>query len=686
MELIEGRKSRFNAAQIEYVWLIVLASVTGSLAALGNLGFRLLISVFSWTFRAFEWSALGIDRGGWFALLTPIVLLTGGAALLLLNWLFPDEVLGYGFPNFLAMVHLGGARIKRRWIFLKAISSAVSLGAGASVGREGPIAQIGGSIGSAVARAMRMGAQRAKVLVACGAGAGIATTFNAPIGGLLFAQEIVLLGETELANLSLLIISTTVAVVTSGALSGNEMAVFKVPAFELRSYWELITYCLMGLTMGLVSAGYIRLFHATAAMFERMRLPISAKLGIGLAVVGLIAIPLPQNLSDGYPVINAALAGQLHVPRMAILAIAKIFASCLSLGCGAPGGVFGPIFFIGAMGGGSFRAISEAFFPHFTGPRGSYALVGLGAFLASTTHAPLTAVFLLFEMTREYEITVPALLSSILALVVARAIESESIDTFSLARQGKTLHIGRDRQLLMQLPVSAAMNPTPDSVRSNDSFSEVLRKAGETAQVILPVIGDESALLGVIATRELLPLVTSREDLANLGIAADLCEKNAPTLVLDENLDEATRLMEAEGVEEVPVAGVDGCLVGLLSRSAIRNALSRAAVSMVMMARSDEPITWSADYRVAQIAVGLALRGKSIRQLNARSLFGVNIVAIRNGHDLRGGFGPADPDRPLEVEDVLLVAGSPNSVRAFEREATSHRSQSLKELPTKRGN
>lgn len=377
--------SRFRSDQIEYVWLILLASLIGALAALGNLGFRVLIDFSTFIFRGLEWRALGIERGGAFALLTPLVLLSGGVVLLVLNYFFPGDVLGYGFPNFLAMVHLEGARLKRRWILLKAAAAAISLGAGASVGREGPIAQIGGSIGSALAQAMRVGSQRAKVLVACGAGAGIATTFNAPIGGLLFAQEIVLLGETELGNLSLLIIATTVAVVTSGSLTGNEASVFHVPAFELRSYWELITYSLMGIAMGLLSAGYIRLFHLTAELFRRANLSVSVKLGIGLLAVGMIAVPLPQNLSDGYPVINAALAGQLQVRRMAILAVAKIVSSCISLGCGAPGGVFGPIFFIGTMSGGSFRALSERFLPHFTGPRGSYALVGLGAFLAGTT-------------------------------------------------------------------------------------------------------------------------------------------------------------------------------------------------------------------------------------------------------------------------------------------------------------
>lgn len=192
--IVRNWSSRFRSDQIEYVWLILLASLTGALAALGNLGFGLLIDFSTYIFRGLEWRALGIEKGGAFVLLIPLVLLSGGVALLVLNYFFPGDVLGYGFPNFLAMVHLGGARLKRRWILLKAVGAAISLGAGASVGREGPIAQIGGSIGSAVAQALRVGSQRAKVLVACGAGAGIATTFNAPIGGLLFTQEIVLLG------------------------------------------------------------------------------------------------------------------------------------------------------------------------------------------------------------------------------------------------------------------------------------------------------------------------------------------------------------------------------------------------------------------------------------------------------------------------------------------------------------
>src|ERR1700730_5474580 len=181
--------------QFEYVQLILLAVTVGVLAALGNLGFRQLIEFSSWVFRGLEWRALGIDKGGFHRALIPIVLMSGGVAILVLDRIFPGDVLGYGFPNFLEMVNLGNARLKRQWIFVKGAGAALSLGSGASVGREGPIAQVGGAIGSTIAQLRKLSPDRAKVLVAAGAGAGIATTFNAPLGGLMFARVVVLLGH-----------------------------------------------------------------------------------------------------------------------------------------------------------------------------------------------------------------------------------------------------------------------------------------------------------------------------------------------------------------------------------------------------------------------------------------------------------------------------------------------------------
>src|SRR5215469_9803853 len=327
--------------QLEYVQLILLSVIVGVLGALGNFGFRTLIEFFTWLFREVQWTALGIERGGYDRVLIPLVLMSGGVLIMLLDRVFPEDVLGYGFPQFLEQINLGNPRIKRRWMFVKALGASLSLGCGASVGREGPIAQIGGAIGSAVARVRNLSPDRVKVLVAAGAGAGIATTFNAPIGGLMFAQEIVLLGHAELANLTLLIIATTSAVVTSRAIAGSENT-FLVPQFQLRSYIEMITYGVMGVAMGILGATYIRFFHFTAGMFRKMAVPAWAKLEIGLALVGVIAIVWPDNLSDGYPVINRAMAGEFGFAVMAGLTVAKFMGSSISLGCGTPGGVFGP--------------------------------------------------------------------------------------------------------------------------------------------------------------------------------------------------------------------------------------------------------------------------------------------------------------------------------------------------------
>ena len=651
-------------SQLEYVWLILVAAVVGVLGAFGNFGFRALIEFCSWIFRGMEWNALGIPRGSWFVLLTPIVLLSGGVALLILDYFFPGDVLGYGFPTFVAMIHLGRARIKRRWIFIKAAGAALSLGAGASVGREGPIAQIGGAIGAAVAQIVGLPAERAKVLVACGAGAGIATTFNAPIGGLLFAQEIVLLGELELSSLTLIIVATTAGVITSRAYSGD-MAVLHVHQFLLRSYWELLTYGLMGVVLGLLSAMFIRLFNGTAALFKRLQLPKWAKLGIGLFVVGLIAAALPQNLSDGYPVIDDALAGRLPIIHMAALSVAKLFASSVSLGCGAPGGVFGPIFFIGATVGGSFRGLSTLLLPGLTGPRGSYALVGLGAFLAATSSAPLTALFLLLEMTQDYTIALPALISVITALAMARAIEPESIDTYALKQEGKSLEIGKDRMLLAQISVAAVMTHEPVVLRESDPLPEVLRVGGETAQSILPVVADGDALIGVIVTRELLALIAGSDRLGRLVNAFDIAVRNFPTLKPDSTLDEAMMQIEGEAVDELPVVDDDRRLLGVITRRAIAQAFNRTTISLSAVANREPAIQWSTGYRVMRIRITKAGEGKTLRALDPRVRFSVSVLAVQEAN---GGFVPIGPDRPFKVGDVIVAAGLQTSLRMFQKE------------------
>ncbi len=658
-----------SRSEAEYLWLILLATAVGVLAAMGNLGLRELIAGATWLFQGREWHLLRIPQGMPFSLLVPVVLVSGGVAILTIEYLLPGDIMGYGFPKFLETIHLGDARLKWRWIFAKAVGPALSLGAGASVGREGPIAQIGGAIGSTVARLTRLSTERSKVLIACGAGAGIATTFNAPLGGLLFAQEIVLLGQTELGNLSLLVISASTGVVTSRAILGD-LAVLPVQRFQMKSYYEFLTYALLGLVFGIVAAFYIRFFNATATFFDRIPLPRWARCLLGLFAVGLIAIPLHDNLSDGYPVIDQALNGQISAQMMGILFIAKFVASSISLGCGAPGGVFGPIFFIGAMGGGAMRPLLATLLPGVTGVRGSYSLVGLGAFLAATTHAPLTAIFLLTEMTGSYDVTLPALISSIIAMVVARAIEPESIDTYALARRGISLEIDKDQLALSRITADEVMKAKPATLAADAKLEQIFELAEKTTQEILPVIGRQEKLVGVIAARDLVGLLLHADTLRDLVNAGDVSRADFPSVTAKSNLEDALHLMEDELTGELPVVDCDNTelLVGTITRHDIADALTRATGSVAMLSRRDTHIFWSSGYRVARIRIPAEGEGKTLREINPRARFGVSVLAVQSVTDPLGGFALIDPDQRLKTGDIIIAAGRSAGLRGFERD------------------
>jgi chloride channel protein, CIC family len=646
----------------QHAKLVLIAASIGVLGAVGNLVFRTAIEGATWLFQGM---AAPFGRPG-----IPLPLLAGGLALLVLDRLFPDEVLGYGFPRFLEMLHLQDGRVKRRWMVVKTLGAAVSLGAGAAVGREGPIAQIGGSIGAALAWLARLSTDQRKVLIACGAAAGIAATFNAPLGAILFAHEIVLLGEVPLANLSLIVVATVAGVITARGAFGSESA-FHAAHFALRSYWECVTYAALGVVLGVLAVAYMRLFHWTAARLRRLPWPRAAVLLAGLALVGLLDVAVPGNVSDGYPLINDALAGRLAWTAMVPLALAKIVGSSLSLGCGAPGGVFGPIFFIGAMTGGSFRALSQAFLPGVTGPLGSYALVGLGGFLAATTHAPLTAIFLLFEMTQSYDVTVPALLTVGTALIVATRLEHESIDTLGLSAEGKSLHPSLERQLLDAIPVGSVYQRNVATIPENTPLPEILRRVGDSDRATFPVVDAKGDLTGTISFAALRAVLLEAH-MGPLIVARDLADPHVATLTPDTTLAEASRRLESEGLEDVPVVDAENPkrLLGLLSRADLIAAFNRTVATLGSRPVSSWLVAaerrWSDDYRVVAVEVPPRWVGHSLRELDCRARFGVAVLAVHRSGRADQAYELPDPARPLAAGDRLVVAGTADAIRGAE--------------------
>jgi chloride channel protein, CIC family len=566
-----------------YASIAALAVLTGLLGAAGNVVFRAAIAGTGWLFQG---RAAALGPAG-----IPAAVVAGGVVLLLLEQLFPGGVLSSSTPRFFEMPHFQRRRATRRRVVIKTLGAAISLGAGAAVGREGPIVQLGGSLGSAVAFLAHLSSKHRKVLIACGAAAGIATTFNAPIGALMFAHEIVLPQDTQPADFSLILVATITAVIAARGVPGST-PVFAVPPFTLASYWECVAYALLGVVLGLLAVFYMRLLDAVARGAHRLRVPRSAVLLGGLAVVGLLGMTVPGNLSDGYGLVNEALAGRLPWQPMALLAVAKIVGSSLSLGCGAPGGVFGPIFFIGAMAGGSFQALSALLLPGEMGPQGSYALVGLCTFFAATARAPLSAIFILFGMTGTYNVAIPAVISIVTTLMVTTLVEpTKRLRTTPPG--GKNLRPTTEWPLHDRIPVGTVYRRGVETISENCPLPEISRIVALTPSVTFPVVDELGEVVGTLSYATLCRLHI--EDAPPHPVARDLCDPHMALLTPDASLGEALRLMDAEGLENLPIVdrGDRRRLLGMLVRADLVPDLDRplAAGDRLMLVGTAEDLS-----------------------------------------------------------------------------------------------
>ena len=399
--------------------MVVIAVFIGLAAGGANIFFRTVTEAVHEVIFVGGTDLFSISRGGWRLVFLPLLPMAGMVLLIPLSLLFPGQVNGYGFTGFLRKVNLEGGILRARTVLLKIFSTALTVGTGGSAGVEGPIAQVGGAIGSQVGQFFRVSGDRMKVYIAAGSAGGIAAMFNAPLAGVFFASEIVLLGTYEFSSFAALVISSAMATVVSRAWYGAVPA-FPVPEYHMVSpLAEIPLYVVMGVVIGLVAVLHISLFYSIRDRFQALRIHPQVKPVLGAFLVGSMGIFFPQVMGDGYGFIESVLMGGGVFWLVALLVFVKILATAITLGAGGAGGVFAPALFIGAMVGGGFGMAVNTLFPGMTASSGAYAVVGIGAFLAACTHAPLTGIFLLFEMTGNYLIIIPVMVTSIIGTAVA---------------------------------------------------------------------------------------------------------------------------------------------------------------------------------------------------------------------------------------------------------------------------
>jgi CIC family chloride channel protein len=617
-------------------------------------------------------AAQGID---WYwRLLIPAA---GGLVVGPLVYFFAREARGHGVPEVMAAVALRGGVIRRRVVAVKALASAISIGSGGSVGREGPIVQIGSALGSALGQALKVPASQLRVLVGCGAAAGISATFNAPIAGALFAAEVVV-GNFAVAQLSPIVISSVVATVVSRFFLGNHPA-FPVPPYELVSPFELMPYMGVGLVAGLVALVFMHALYATEDAFELMRLPEYLKPALGGLAVGILGIWLPNVFGVGYSSITMALEGSLPVALLGTLLVAKILATSLTLGSGGSGGVFAPSLFLGAMTGGFLGSFIHQWFPEATASSGAYALVTMGAVVAAATHAPISAIIIIFELTQTINIIPPLMAACVVSTLVSTFLSRDSIYTMKLRRRGIDLFQEESHNVLKSLYVHDILDREPEVLEESANLETVLERALESQHTDYFVVDEGGRLTGTIHLRELTRMLVEQEALRNVVVAGDLVEPLQVTLTEDDDLDVAIQLFSHGVAEELPVVAADAPrqLVGSLhkrdviqayNQEVLRRDLAGQVSSTVLVSARGQQVALGGGYVLQEVLPPARFFGKSIRQLDIARAWGVQVVLLRKraGSGDKTSIRVPTADDVIEEGDRLVVSGTKAAVEALD--------------------
>lgn len=552
-----------------------LGIAIGLLGGLGAVGFRYLIGFFQNLIYGSTNDLALVTQGmpWWRVLLGPAV---GGLFVGPLVYFLAREAKGHGVPEVMNAVAMQGGVIRKRVVVIKSLASALCIGSGGSVGREGPIVQIGSAIGSSLGQILKVPDNLMRVLVACGAAAGIAATFNAPIAGAIFALEIIL-ADFALTNFTPIILASVFATVVSRALVGDYPA-FQVPPYDLESPVELGFYVILGLLSGVLAVSFTVTLYKFEDLWDAWKFPEYMKATIGGIIIGTVALSFPQIMGVGYHSIERALLNQELWTILIFLVPLKILATSITIGSGGSGGIFAPSLFMGAMGGAAFGYLVHWLFPGFTAQPGAYAIVGMGAVVAGTTHAPIQAFLILFELTQDYRIILPLMICCVISTVVATRLKRESIYTMKLIRRGIDIRAGRDINVLKTMRVEDFMTRYPETIPERAPLRRLIQILPHSQHTSFPVIDDDGNLVGMLSLKDFREVVFE-EDLLDVVIARDIATIPAISVTTRDNLAQALTLINDNGIERLPVISDDPSsikVVGILSQRDVISAYNQA--------------------------------------------------------------------------------------------------------------
>jgi CIC family chloride channel protein len=591
VDIIMELKNRLRGVSIADLWdriqpsettaLIGMAIIVGAGTGLGAVVFIRLIALLQDLFFVQGAKLLGFLGAG-LLILIPVV---GGLLAGPIIEFFAKEAKGHGVPEVMQAIALRGGRIRPRVVLAKIAASALCIGSGGSVGREGPIVQVGAALGSSIGQWLRFSETRIRNLVACGAAAGIAATFNAPIAGVVFAMEIIL-GELHIGDLGNVVLSAVTASTVARVFLGDSPA-FSIPAYAVKSPWEILLYVLLGVLAAATAVGFIRLLYGFEDLFDDWRVPSAVKPAVGGLLLGGLALAyplalgiprgispgaaLPEIFGTGFAAIEQALLGNLPFGLLLALVVLKPLATSLTLGSGNSGGVFAPALFLGAVLGGAFGAVVERFAPGLTAGPGAFAVVGMAAVFAGAARAPFTAFLIVFEMTNDYHMIVPLMAGVIVSLIVAQRLHRESIYTLKLARRGIHLKSGRDVDVMDTVRIEEVMVREPVTVPVDMPVDLLAGEFIRTGRHGFPVLFSDGGLFGMVSLEDYRRVTQEPENHASDLRVRDIATRNLVSVHPDETVGAALRRMAPRDLSRLPVIARDDPrrLLGVVRRNDI---------------------------------------------------------------------------------------------------------------------
>jgi CIC family chloride channel protein len=547
--------------------IIAIALVVGAGGGLGAIVFRDLIRWFTLLFTGHsDYSAAGHAvnpnlpwLGIYFVILAPVI---GGLIYGPLIQLFAPEARGHGVPEVMLAVAERGGKIRPQVAVVKSLASAICIGAGGSVGREGPIVQIGSALGSSIGQALHVSESRLRLLVACGTAAGISATFNAPIAGVFFALELIL-QDFAVDAFGAVVLASVVANVIGRAAFGNQ-AFLTLPAFHIVSTWEFGLYAILGVLGGLAGLVFIRVLYGTEDLLDRVwHGPEWLRPVAGGVLLGLLLLALPELYGVGYPVLQNAVAGQIVLGLLLLLLVGKMLATSLTIGIGGSGGVFAPSLFMGAMLGTAFGLVAQMLFHGAVAPAGAYGLVGMGAVFAGAARAPITAVIIIFELTGDYTIILPLMVAVVAAAGLSSLLTRDTIYTLKLRRRGIDILRSRSANLMRDLRVRDAMQPVPTPLLATASLDDMVGRFARRDVAALPVVDVDGCYRGVVTAED----VETALGEAMLDVRAGDLATLASGVPTDAPLDTALSSLVQQGTAALPVLEPRGStLLGWLTQ------------------------------------------------------------------------------------------------------------------------